>query len=175
MVVVRSVNREKACRGPLEPVANEYAWGDVTVTIQTGVTGADGSGTETASPADANYWAYAGGGPMRVGIYATAGSTRQAAGASYWGIMELSGSAMEMLVGVGNAPGRLITRVHGDGKLNHSGDADVSSWPTAGAGWRGGNCYSYTTALRLAWRASATWQYTARSPDLGWRGCRTAP
>jgi hypothetical protein len=39
---------EKACRGPLYPVPNEYPWGDTLLTSMTGFVGLDGSGTETA-------------------------------------------------------------------------------------------------------------------------------
>ncbi len=168
---------EKACRGPLEAVANEYAWGDITVTSQTGVTGADGSGTETASPADANYRAYTDG-PMRVGIYATAGSTRQAAGASYWGIMDLSGNVTERIVTVGNATGRSFTGLHGDGQLNESGDADVSQWPGTGALGSGGRGYRYFatgSSPLVANRKGAATALAVRHTSDGGRAVRTAP
>ena len=45
---------EKACRGPLYPVPNEYPWGDTLLTAMTGFVGLDGSGTETAKPTNAN-------------------------------------------------------------------------------------------------------------------------
>ena len=48
---------EKACRGPEYPLNNEFAWGTTTIIAQTGhdPNGAtDGSGMETAFPANAN-------------------------------------------------------------------------------------------------------------------------
>ena len=68
---------EKACRGTATPVANEYAWGNTSVTPVTGLTN-DGLINEIASNSGAN--ACSGntgpGGPMRVGVFATASSTR---------------------------------------------------------------------------------------------------
>lgn len=73
---------EKACRGPLAPVADEYAWGSTGIVQQTGHAGTDGSGTETALPTNANCCFDPVGvlGPVRAGIYATASSSREGPG-----------------------------------------------------------------------------------------------
>jgi len=141
---ITELEYEKACRGPLYPVTNECAWGSITTIWLTGFAGgSDGSGTETAIPSSANCnIANSRLGPVRVGVYATTNSSRQDAGASYWGIMEMSGNLQERTVAVGNTTGREFTGVHGDGKLNDAGDADVSVllWPQgAGTGERGGS------------------------------------
>ena len=134
---------EKACRGLASPVANEYAWGTATAPTALTSENNDGLGTSTPNPANANCCCNNQlQGPCRVGIFATATSTRGQAGASYWGIMELSGNLWERAVSIGTANGRAFTGLHGNGALAGGGDADVSLWPAPatadGGGFRGG-------------------------------------
>ncbi len=165
---------EKACRGPRDPVANEYPWGDTTIIPTTGLSNS-GSGLESVASGNCHYDNNIG--PYRVGIYATVSSVRQTAGASYWGIMELGGNVWEQAVMVGNgyATSRLFTGLHGDGRLSEQGDADVSFWPvsfSAGGGCRGGSHMNVTANIRVSDRYNTSYS----SPyDLGWRGVRTAP
>ncbi|MGB2823335.1 MAG: hypothetical protein WBF17_20300 [Phycisphaerae bacterium] len=79
-------------------------------------------------------------GPLRVGIFATPESGRVAAGASYWGILELTGNLWEEVIVVGNLAGpwdevrkngRRFAGTHGDGTL-----AQPPGWE--GLGQRGG-------------------------------------
>lgn len=56
-------------------------------------------------------------GPVRVGVFATPTSGRMAAGASYWGIMELSGNLWETMVAVCRPAGRSFSGTHGDGTI----------------------------------------------------------
>ncbi len=82
-----------------------------------------------------------GSGPVRVGIFATNNADRVSAGASYWGIMELSGNLYERPVTIGHATGRAFAGTHGDGVLTAAGNANVSAWPgedAAGTGIQGG-------------------------------------
>ncbi len=117
---------EKACRGPVYPVTNEYAWGSTSLTISTGISNS-GSANETGTGTNPNNSSTAG--PFRAGCFASAANaSRVVAGASYWGIMELSGSLLECTVGLGNATDRNFTGEHGNGSLNW-GLADVSTWP----------------------------------------------
>lgn len=176
---------EKACRGPLSPVADEFAWGSADVLAivqQTGhlPVGADGSGTEIATPANANCnYSSVIQGPVRAGIYATSIATRQLAGASYWGIMELSGNLFEKLVvGVGNTTGRLFTGLMGDGTLTATGAANVSGWPasSSGAGFYGGSWQHGIAFVRVSDRCYATRSENAPREHVGGgRGVRTAP
>ena len=175
---------EKACRGPLPPIPDEYAWGSTLIVNQTGHVGTSGSGTETASPANANcnmtnsirY-------PARAGIYATATSSRESAGASYWGIMELSGNLWERCVALGSSAGRGFTGLMGDGTLTAAGNANVSKWPSsAGGSLRGGGWLfqAGSTQSRVSTRNfshGGAWRYQSTYNDLclGWRGGRTAP
>lgn len=182
---------EKACRGPLTPVANEYAWGTATIMADAArvLSGAE-NGTETVTSSTAlggcNYGGAAhtgdgdaGSGPLRVGIFATNGSSRVSAGASYWGIMELSGSLWERPVTIGNATGRSFTGLDGNGVLNASGDADVSNWPgttATGAGYRGGDWINnLNTIARVSDRINAAKVYAGRGNNVGARAVRSAP
>lgn len=168
---------EKACRGPLDPVANEYAWGSATISKTTAIAN-DGTGTDTATGGNCNYDQCSPDGPYRVGIYATSGATRVAAGAGYWGIMELSGNLYEWPVSIGSASGRAFTGLHGNGVLTTAGAtpgaADVSGWPGP-TGWRGGTHAHPSTHARVSDRIMAAIVRWVRGSDLGSRAVRTAP
>ncbi|HUT32932.1 MAG TPA: SUMF1/EgtB/PvdO family nonheme iron enzyme [Phycisphaerae bacterium] len=140
---------EKACRGPLKPVPDEFAWGTVGIAgteykktkesaahdgyaletpgkpdervVWKGANGPDASrgnavwdgvvrreGQHGRIPADAVTR------PLRAGVFATPDSGRVAAGASYWGILDLSGNLWQRVVTVGNPWGRRFTGTHGD-------------------------------------------------------------
>lgn len=171
---------EKACRGQLAPVANEYAWGNTTISATTAIVD-DGTGTDMATGGNCNYSSSSpDDGPYRVGIYATGSSTREQAGASYWGIMELSGNLWERAVTVGHTTGRAFTGLHGNGVLTVDGYADVANWPpnsTAnGAGLRGGQYSGPADNARVSDRViAAVAGVPHRANDLGWRGVRSAP
>jgi len=177
---------EKACRGTASATAGEYAWGDTTIhgsayntitndgqpnaTVNNSTTA--GNASYSTTDGDIN-------GPLRCGIFANDGSDRQEAGASYYGVMEMSGNLWERPVTVGNLDGRSFTGEHGDGSLNSSGDADVSNWPApstaSGVGFRGGSWSSVTSGLRVSDRDLAASTYTARSSTVGFRCVRSAP
>ncbi len=177
---------EKACRGPLQPVPEEYAWGS-TVIFNLATEADDGTGYSTASPENANsfYSIVDGVGPTRAGIFATPNSTREKAGATYWGIMEMSGNVSERFVSAGNATGRAYTGLHGDGSLGEDGNADVDGWPGAnavGSGYRGVYQEYIYMALRVSSRQMAASTYSLRGPSSndagrknGGRGGRNAP
>ena len=181
---------EKACRGPLDPVADEYAWGNTNISETTAILN-DGTGTETATNGNCNYHHAddphkpappngAPKGPYRVGIYAKEGSTRQEAGASYWGIMELSGNLWERPVTARTATGRLFTGLHGDGVLTSGGEADFTAlkWPDAtanGTGYRGGAFRFPKTEARVSDRTAAFNVLEGRRYDMGSRAMRSAP
>lgn len=169
---------EKACRGPATPVADEYAWGSGVLVQLTNEIGTVGSGTETPGPVNANscYNDAAGiQGPTRAGIFATASSDRVEAGATYWGIMEMSGNLFERPVAVGTPASRVFTGAHGNGKLAIDGTVDVVNWPTNGAGFRGGRWDMGSAFMRTSDRARAAYETTGRFESYGWRGVRTAP
>ena len=71
---------------------------------------------------------------LRVGIFATPTSDRVAAGASYWGILDLSGNMWERVMVVGSHYGREFAGKHGVGIFRTDGPR---LWGT-GSGLRGG-------------------------------------
>jgi len=191
---------EKACRGTVSAVANEYAWGSTSYTAATGITNNGGS-NETASNSGANScMGNSGtGGALRVGVFAQASTTREEAGATYYGIMEMSGNMYERAVTVGNIAGRSFTGLHGNGALNGFGDATVDYWPgingnstggtanttyggttgvteAAGAGFRDGSWADGAMYSRISERSSAAGDgNNSRWFTFGGRGVRSAP
>lgn len=186
---------EKACRGASESpwnksaVAGEYAWGNINITAfaYALTAGTAGNANEVvANPAldptgNAAYQStIAGGinGPLRTGLFASGSSSRNTAGASFYGFMELSGNNAERVVTVGNAAGRKFTDKHGDGKLDANGNANVSNWPGpngVGAGIRGGDWRAAAADLRVSDRRQAALTNNLRADNIGFRAVRLAP
>jgi formylglycine-generating enzyme required for sulfatase activity len=188
---------EKACRGPKNPVANEYAWGSTSIhatsyaslanlrlagelpnSPSTGING-NIAYTTTANVVGIQ-------GPLRVGAFATATATRAQAGATYYGIMEMSGNLWERVVTVGHADGRVFTGVHGNGRLTALGNANQTSWPGMsiltgevglgnGSGRRGGSWETLAIEARVSDRSSASLFQNIRDKIGGYRGVRTLP
>jgi hypothetical protein len=177
---------EKACRGNQTPVVNEYAWGTTSMT-SIGTSNAlvnDGTSAERTSTSNANanftsdfsttntFGRY---GPVRVGMFADSASNRVKAGATYYGIMEMSGNMYETVarlpyssVSTTNYSTSFTNATHGNGNLNSSGNSDVSNFPTArqccfrGGSWQ----YNYTPFTRVSARrnsAMADNNYTVAS------------
>ena len=178
---------EKACRGTLTPVANEFAWGTTSITGATGISNS-GANNEVASNAGANAVFNNNAsvqGPLRVGSFATASSTREQAGASYYGIMDLSGNLWERTVSVGNATGRNFTApIHGNGLLTNDGFCDISTWPgfstdkvsgATGAGFRGGAWLDSSIDLRASDRRRASHVAAGRGFSHVFRAVRSVP
>lgn len=122
---------EKACRGAnISPIPNEYAWGSTTAT---GITTINNAGTSTESfDAAANVNANGLNRMVRCGGFATAAtaSNREASGATYYGIMEMSGNGWERVIRLANTPTVLLFNrtTHGDGNLAATGASDVTTW-----------------------------------------------
>lgn len=181
---------EKACRGPVYPVDMESAWGDTTIHIGVTVSN-DGTSTETPDAGNCNVGESAPQGPFRVGSYANATSTRSSSGASYYGIMELSGNLWDRVVSVGYDRGRNFAGSHGDGKLTTSGHADNNDWPgyntdslkvacfktggseAKGQGFRGGTFTQNRMSTRVSFRDYAAYNSDKHAWNLGIRGVRT--
>lgn len=170
---------EKAARGPLSAVAGEYAWGATSATQATSISDA-GMSTERAQNGANNSFGNDPGvqGPLRVGSFGYGVSTREASGAGYYGVMDLSGSLWDRVATLANASGRSFDGArHGDGVLDGSGDANVSSWPTidgAGAGFKGGSWHDAASLARISDRTRAASISAARDNTTGGRGVRVA-
>jgi formylglycine-generating enzyme required for sulfatase activity len=136
----------KAARGPLPFVLNEFAWGDATTGVRnTELENADkpnevpktanarfahptGTTVATAhSAAIAAHW------PIRVGAFAGPETTRVQAGASFWGVMNMSDNVPERVITLHTADGRAFAgwnnAGHGDGNLTSLGFSNVATWP----------------------------------------------
>jgi formylglycine-generating enzyme required for sulfatase activity len=136
---------EKAARGPTGAISGEYAWGSTSIPGATSINNGGTTSERGQAGSNINYGG-AGGvqGPTRVGSFGSGGViSRVAAGASYYGVFDLSGNVWERPVTVGNSSGRSFQgSTHGDGNLSTNGDANQSSWPltsATGTGFRGGN------------------------------------
>lgn len=173
---------QKACRGPVFPVAGEFAWGTaVAASLPYGLTG-DGTATEAAgtnyNPNAGNCWiaatsnyqnsmndlaaSVAGVGPCRVGMSARAAytgttSARIQAGASFWGIMDLTGNVSEPVLRASPA------------------DRDTSTTPAQAAGNPtyivvNGLVYRYEPILFRGSHGNGT-----LPPPVDWGGTSTSP
>jgi len=178
---------EKACRGTESAVPDEYAWGTTGIASGWYTLSNMGANNEVVSsgydPTYGNALYLATNtiatinGPLRVGIFATASSNRVTAGATYYGIMEMSGNLMEICVTVGNSAGRTFTGTHGNGALAANGNADATTWPdinNTGSSLRGGGTNSSTILLKVSDRSVAT-TGSSNGGNVGGRGIRTAP
>lgn len=171
---------ERAARGPYRAVSGEYAWGSSSATQVTSISNAGTATESSGAAANLVYGNHANvQGPMRVGAMAYGDATRIESGAGYYGALDLSGNLLEPTVTIGNSTGRSFEGyLHGDGSLNGSGDANVSSWPGTsgqGGGWRGGNWNSWPDQSRVSDRYHAAATSALRSEDSGGRGVRSAP
>jgi hypothetical protein len=175
---------EKAARGPLPPVAYEFAWGSLSQSRAEGLVNT-GAIDERPTPSDANMNYREHGppgnpidGPVRAGSFARPGDSRRDAGAGYYGSLELSGNLWELVVTVGYPEGRAYSGAHGDGALDMSGNANVGSWPDAaaiGIGVRGGSWASDLSLGNLDVSSRHRTAHAGRGNAYGWRGARSAP
>ncbi len=167
---------EKACRGDASAVAGEYAWGTTNITGATTINNS-GMPNETANTGANCVFNNATGvqGPMRVGGFATGSSTREAAGATVYGIMEMSGNLWERTVSLGSAVGRSFTGINGDGSLSIQGIADVLNWPPAnaiGSGLRGNHWKGTSINAKISARDNANYETSLRNEMFGFRAVR---
>ena len=194
---------EKVCRGAdavpatasLKP---QYAWGSVQIANAAGFSN-KGQANEAPSNQDGNVAvspiataSAIGGaananldGPMRSGGFATPVSSREKAGATYYGVMEMSGNLWERAISIGvqlmanNYAGMSISG-HGNGDTGPLADPDLpigGGWPavasTAGLGFRGGSYLDPADRARISDRMFINANGTTRHVSFGGRGVRT--
>jgi len=183
---------EKACRGTQNAIAGEYAWGtnticpDVSLTISGTENGTETITTYVSNGAclygnNAHSRGDGGRGPLRAGIFAETATDRKGSGATYYGLMEMSGSLWERPVTLGNTTGRGFAGTHGNGVLTSDGFADKANWPgfssnknsgATGSGSRGGSWNITATYARLSYRYYAANTLTYRGSYYGFRASR---
>jgi formylglycine-generating enzyme required for sulfatase activity len=167
---------EKAGRGNQAPIPNEYAWGSTSITQATAIN-FSGANFEIAVPPGSNCNCSGTldiAGPMRSGNFAQPATTRVLAGASYYGIMELSGNLYETSVTMGNTEGRAYTGQKGNGVLDFTGNANSIFWPLTASGFSGsgGSWATGSGSGRLSHRTGAAF---SREYYVGGRGVRQFP
>jgi formylglycine-generating enzyme required for sulfatase activity len=156
---------EKACRGDNNTENGSFAWGNTTISQVTTITD-DGAANATANNGNCSYNAGDIAGPVRCGIFANGSSSREDAGAGYYGNMELTCNVWEHVINDDDTDFA--------GEL---GDGDISSLPTAwppttgirGGGWKSGEL-SFGASSRIN-MVNVLWTLT-RINDVGFRPCR---
>ncbi len=179
---------EKACRGSrgigFLPTPDEFAWGDVSIRA-TGYTLTNaGLPNETVNASsiigNVSYnLTNAAARPYRAGVFAASLATpnRVEAGASYYGIMEMTGNQYEYAMTVGRAESRTFNGSHGDGSISAAGSYTVANWPptNVGLGVRGGSYADAATEIRVSSRYVAHYFGAGgRVAQYSGRGVRTA-
>jgi len=173
---------EKICRGSNNPVVNgEFAWGTISAINVTSASGTEGDRSHITNHG-ANC-SYSDGTstvqfPLNVGIFAGTGKIRKECGATYYGVMEMSGNLSETCISIGTSFGRVFTYHNGDGQLSDDGFANESNWPNRdgrGAGFKGGNFAREKHEMRISERLDATVSidYHHRHIPIGFRCVRT--
>jgi formylglycine-generating enzyme required for sulfatase activity len=170
---------EKACRGANQAtVANEYAWGTSSYIWAGTTVSNDATANEVSSATNPNGIFYNGGAGSvlyRVGSCATSTSDRTVSGATYYGILDMTGNVFESVIGVGRTQFRSYTGLHGDGNLDGNGLFNVSAWPTGGAVKGTGYNDWYYKGYVSSREEANNFDATTRNASYGGRGVRTAP
>lgn len=177
---------EKVCRGSGIPVSpNEYAWGSTTILQATsGALNNAGQGTEVSTASGNGLCAYGAAnattfGPLRCGFASGAATNRLQAGASYYGVMDMSGNVFEQCVGGYNFNYSSFNGLNGDGTITAAGLFNTANWPTAGGGQGGGTVKggSFNSGAPGDLRISDRWQMInnfnqSKQAVVGGRGVR---
>lgn len=183
---------EKASRGTRAPGVDECAWGNpFAFNSQYTVANAGqpnevvtnpGAGTGNAVYSPTRPGGFTG--PLRCGIFAASAGTasRQETGATYYGVMEMSGNLWEPTISTGSTNGRNFLPNHGNGIISvTTGNSTVGGWPPVlgvsialGTGLRGGGASNSLTDLRVSSRRLATFGIANRFSDVGGRLVRSS-
>lgn len=76
-----------------------------------------------------------GDGPYRVGIFANDTTSRVSSGATYYGIMDFSKNAAQLVISIGGPSSRTLSyKKNGDGYLNAQGTSDANEFMNSGNG-----------------------------------------
>ena len=158
----------KACRGSRKGMSEDYPWG------QKPKEQVQRLPTSDKELAMVNGWPES----------KLSDSTLAYYGASYYWVMDLSGSLWERLVSIGHPAGRAFDGTNGDGELSPEGYANTRKWPVGkedagGVGFRGGGFYGYDRGYHkynpfspVAYRPYGGWHGTMRSVAYGTRLAR---
>jgi hypothetical protein len=151
---------EKAARGTVKRMYNEYAWGQPFLPSRVANVENRNLPDENPIPDVANYSQPEGGSvaghsaaimaywPVRAGSFARSETTREEAGATYWGILNFSDNVPERVININTGAGRAFTGEHGDGNLTANGFSNVVNWPAQTAGIAVNNAAAVGTGYR---------------------------
>jgi formylglycine-generating enzyme required for sulfatase activity len=135
---------EKICRGPASTMLpNENAWSTTALTAaNAGALTNPGAADEVPTATGPGLCAIGSGnnahGPLRCGFASTASTTRIAAGAAFYGVMDMTGNVYEQTIGGWNFNYSGFTAASGDGSLTAGGAANTTAWPPTGGNGGGG-------------------------------------
>jgi len=184
---------EKICRGPIYPVKSELAWG---TTLYTRAATLISDGTPNESVTDmitpgsgiASIGGATGGvqGSLRSGFAAKTATSRLEAGATYYGVMEMTGNVYEQVISTTTTTGVAFTGMVGDGEISTTpspGYANVPFWPSktastvatsgaVGKALRGGGWAGALSTGGISNRTYATYHFATRINTMGGRGVR---
>jgi formylglycine-generating enzyme required for sulfatase activity len=171
---------EKSCRGPAVPVANEFVWGTLDLTMAlipilnsgqiSEIVSNSGNGLSNFDNTELGI------GPLRCGFASTSlTNNRLQAAATYYGLLNMGDNLSERCITVGSPEGRQYNGNHGDGSLTGAGGQDVISWPDiSGQSVRTGNYLRPSNRMTVSERSFGYYSIDDRYENVGWRGVRTA-
>ena len=178
---------EKSCRGPLQAVANEFAWGTTQINTfapnDTYAVGNRFTPSETLNPgyvSTIGFTTVGRGLVSRAGITANNASDRVHASAAYYGILDMTGNVFEGCVGGWNFDYSTFTTANGNAVLDNDCLTNVAGWPQVinqfNAGqyfmYRGGSIsWNGTGQATLSYRGG--FQINDKNYGIGGRGVRS--
>lgn len=168
---------EKVCRGNQNPVLGEFAWGSTDFNNAYDVPNY-GSASATNNYVLLGNTTVGTNRLYRAGISATATSNRLKAGATYYGVLDMTGNVWESCIGGWGVDYSDFTTQNGDGNVYENGQSiengstDMTTWQTnrimvkgGGSNWVGGEWFSVS---------GRNWvQFNNYSFFQGGRGVRT--
>jgi formylglycine-generating enzyme required for sulfatase activity len=166
---ITELEYEKASRGPSTPIPAEFVWGTNNYDLLERYV------DESFELVIANQHDESQLSDQNRAVY----------GASYFWVMDLSGSLWEKVITIGNPIGRGFKGSHGDGNLDF-GNATNLDWPKSdneigGFGYRGGGYYQIGTTYSdfnphspIGYRYYGSWSGGPRSIAYGYRAGRTS-
>jgi formylglycine-generating enzyme required for sulfatase activity len=118
---------EKACRGPLVPVPKEYSWGTTDWSNDYNILN-DQCSTEVPQNFRLGLSNMRTNVSRRAGCEATPNTDRVHAGATYFGVLNMTGSTTERCVGGWGYDYSTYTTANGDGNINSDGSCAMTVW-----------------------------------------------